>query len=246
MELKKMVQTTINSNAYIQARLDLSLVSDEILIRLRNVLTDRRSRTRQFTEYFSGNSIIQEFTFTKDLDNNNKHKIMNVRKVLVDGVEQVWLEDFDVGYRDNSPIYGKIRFYTPPGSVTIEITYDAFYSMIFDEWTRYDLTSKCYPRLSLQLLSSTNRDRAIGGTAHSTDIYIQVTVGDIFRYNVEAIIKQIRDYFALETNKHSFKSFDFIMDGKTGPVLPYREDRNDVVFFQTIDFKIPVQWEFGY
>lgn len=237
---------TINCNFNIVNRIDFTLIEDELGNFLRNNLTDRRSRSLYNTETFTADGELTTFELTGDKDSAGRHKIMNVKKLTVDGVEQTFIKDYIIGFRKDSPILGKIQFWNPPsdGSI-IKIYYYYKYSFVFTESTRVDLTTNSYPRVSLQIFQGDPKDRCVGGKVTSHTFTIYLTVVDIQKTYVTNIMQEINNLFVEESNKHGFQSFDYIRNPKFTALLPNGEDPNDVVFVQQAQLEIPNQYQFS-
>jgi hypothetical protein len=237
---------TIGAQSSLNPRLDLELVLNELVITMRNQLADRRNRTLYFTDTFAGDGSTKTFTLTQDLDSSGRHKVMNVKTLTVDGVEQRYIFDYVVGYALGDPILGKIMFWNAPrNGAVISAYYGAFYSHVFPESPRVDMTSNSYPRISVQMTSTTGKEMCIGGGVQKMELTPTFVVCDIYRKSVQDIINQIRNYFTVTANKKGFNSFSFIMSPRLSPLIPNGTDPNDVVYMQSIDYTIPAQFEFG-
>jgi len=235
-------EKTIASYSEINNRLVLSRIEDELTHFLRNNLTDRQSRSLNATETFTADGETTIFELTGDLDSQDRHKVMNIKSLTVDGVSKTFIEDFDVGFRKDSPILGKIQFWNAPTSGTISVNYDYQYSFVFPEAPRVDLTSNAYPRVSDQIFNVNPTDVAIGGKVTKFDIIVMLTVVDITRNQVEAITQEIINLFVTESVKHGFKTFDYIREPKLTPLIPNGEDPNDIVYVQQVELNIPAQF----
>jgi len=220
-------------------------VLDEITHFLRNNLTDRQSRALNTTETFAADGSTTFFELTGDLDSKERHKVMNIRSLTVAGVSKTFYTDYEIGFRKNSPILGKIQFWNSPASGTISVNYDYQYSWIYPEAPRVDLTSKSYPRVSTQLFNTTPEDVAIGGKVTKFDIIIQLTIVDISREYVENTVQEIVNLFVTESVKHGFHTFDYIREPRLTPLIPNGEDPNDVVYVQQVELNIPAQFVFS-
>jgi hypothetical protein len=240
------VTNTVAANSQLLSRVTFREISDELVLALRNNLTDRRNRTTYVTETFTGVTGKTDFTFTQDLDSNGRHKIMNAKWVKIDGVEQHNYTDYLIGYRSTSPIYGKLHFWNAPAAgAVIQVYYGKTYQFIYPEAPRVDLTSNSYPRVNVQLSASAARERCVGGKVQSHDITVTITVVDETRDYVEDTIQDIKDYFTQESVKHGFYNFTFIMRPRITPLLVNGEDGNDVVYVQQVEYTIPAQYEFS-
>jgi len=241
-----MVSETLTSSAVINTRVNFRLILDELVLFLRNNLTDRRSRALSNTETFTGDDTTTTFTLTGDLDSRDRHKIMNVKSLIVAGTSQTFYSDYIVGFRKSSPDLGKIRFWNAPANAaSISIRYQYAYHFVFPESPRVDLTTNAYPRVSVQLFNTFPKDVAIGGKVTKHDIIVQITVVDEKRDYTEDLIMEIKNLFVRESIKHGFFNFDYIMEPKLTPLVPNGEDPNDTVYVQQVELRIPNQYEFS-
>ncbi len=235
---------TLTCDTQINNRIVYREIIDEIIIALRNNITDRRNRTSYATDTFTGTSSTYNFELTQDLDSKNRHKLMNVKWVTVDGTIQTNYTDYQAGYRKSSPIMGKIHFWNAPSNGTsIQAYYGHTYHFIFEESPRIDLTTDSYPRVSVYLFNTTPKEMAIGGKVQKHSLIIQITVVDSMKDYVEETMQEIKDYFTNETVKHGFHTFDFIKEPRMMPMLVSGEDNNDVIFSQSVEYLIPNQYE---
>jgi len=235
------VQTqTVDELSHINKVTNLNDIKEEILVFLRNYLTDRKRRTTVITENFSGNGVAPIFTLTQDLNENNKHTVKNVKYVKVDGIELQPYIDYKFDYNT-----GKITFYTAPSSGTnnIFIEYACGQTFGYRDLPRFDLTSKSYPRFSIQILSSTKNDICVGGGVQKRTVRIEIPFVET---DVELLENSINEIDRLITNhKRQFFYFDYINNINTSQVIEFNEDPNDVVFLQTFGFDIPNVYEFS-
>ena len=170
---------------------------------------------------------------------------MNIKSLTVAGDSKSYISDYDAGFRKDSPILGKIQFWNAPTSGTISINYDYQYSWVFPENPRVDLTSKSYPRISVQIFNAIPKDVCIGGKVTKYDIVIMLTVVDITRNSVEQIVQEIVNLFVTESVKHGFKTVDYIRNPKLTPLVTNGEDPNDVCFVQQVEIESPAQYVFS-
>lgn len=237
---------TIGSTSVFNNRITFSDIEDEIIHFLRNHVTDRRNRALSGTETFIGDGSTTIFELTGDSDSEGRHKLMNITSLTVDGILQTFLTDYTAGFRNESPILGKVQFWNAPvNSSAIAISYKYKYSFIFSEEPRIDLTTKSYPRISIQLFNVNPKDVAIGGKVTKFDILFRFNVIDETRNYVQNIIQEIKDLFVTENVKHGFHTFDYIHEPRLTPLIKNGEDPNDVVYVQEIELTIPNIYEFS-
>jgi hypothetical protein len=234
---------SLTSSAKVHSRTDFLLMEDELLNFLRTRITDRLDRADTNTESFSYNSS-GIYELTGDLDSKGRHKVMAITSLKIDGVEQTFLKDYYIGFRNNDALLGKIRFWNNiADGETFEVSYQYRYGFIFTESPRVDLEVKTYPRVSVQVENSVPEDRCIGGKVTRQSYTLRLTVVDIARTYVTNIIQELKDLFIEESNKHGFQTFDYIRNPKLTPLAVNGEDPNDVVYVQQMDLEIPNQYE---
>ncbi len=239
-----MVTKTITSNAEILSRVSIKDIMDELLVRLRNNITDRRSRAQTATDPFTGDGTTTVFEFTNDLDSKSRHKIMNVTSVTVDGVLKTNYTDYVVGYRKDSPILGKIQFWNAPSNnAAIVVNYEWRYTFIYPEAPRVDLTSEAYPRVSVQL-SAKPIPAAVGGKATKYEILVPIIIIDTTRNFVETLGLEIKNYFQRDSVKRSFKTFSYIQMDEVSGIEQTPDDPNDIRYGQKIVLTIPFEYEY--
>jgi hypothetical protein len=236
------MEQTINSQFVINNRIVFSRIEDEITHFLRNNLTDRKNRANNQTESFSANGLLREFELTQDLDSKGRHKVMNIRSVTINNEIKKYLFDYDIGFRKDSDILGKLYFWNRPEAGALIINYDSHYSFIYPEAPRVDLTSNSYPRVSVQIFNVIPKDVAVGGQVTKFDITIMITVVDLKRGYVENLTQEIVNLFVQKSIKHGFKTFDYIREPKLTPLIPNGEDPNDLVYMQQVELNIPAQY----
>jgi hypothetical protein len=230
---------TVNSNSLLLNKVDYQYIEDEILHFLRKNLTDRLARATLGTETFTATTGQQSYTLTGDLDTQNRHKIMYISSLTVNGVVKTIFKDFICGFRNDSPILGKIYFTNPLtlGDVVI-INYYHTYSWIFTEMPRVDLTSKSYPRVSLNLNEDKIENASIGGLVQKHTISIIISVVDLTKNQVQNVIKQIKNLILVYNTQFSFQTFFYIIPNRVSKMEEYSDDKNDIVFKQDIELQI--------
>jgi len=238
-------EVTLASDAEILRRVSLNNILDEILVRLRNNITDRRDRTTYVTETFTGDASTTTFELTEDLDSRDRHKVMNIKTLSVAGVAKTYMTDFYVGYRKDDEMLGKIQFWNAPANAaSISVYYGHTYHFIYPEEPRIDLTSNHYPRISVQIKSKPE-EAACGGKATKYVITVPIIVIDTKREYVEKTIQEIKDYFLPKTNRTSFVSFRYVFVSDVSEVARTTEDVNDIRYGQKLELSIPFEYEFS-
>jgi hypothetical protein len=237
------MNTTITSQSVLNNVLDYSLIEDEFVNFFRLNLTDSKDRALYNTESFTSTGE-NSFELTGDLDSELRHKIMAMKEVTVDGVIQTIYKDYDIGFRKDSLILGKIYFWNAPASGSIvSVKYYYKYSMVFSEKPRVNLSTGSYPRVSFEIADFNPTDVAIGGKVHKFDIILRLTIVDLKKDNVQKIAHEIHTLFTDESIKHSFHTLDYVRNPKMTPMIDNGEDPNDIVYLQQIDLESPNQYQ---
>ena len=244
--------TTITSDTKILNRIDYTQIEDEITLFLRNKLTDRRSRTLNTNETFTPNGTTTTFELTGDLDNKNRHKVMNIRNLSIDGTAKTFYTDYICGFKlrnsdltaTNSDI-GKIRFWNAPTGTSISVNYDYAYNFVWPQNNRVDLSTVDYPRVTIDS-NGTIEDLGIGGMSYVHNINVTIVVTDSLIEGVRALIMQIKNLFIDESVRKGFHHFNYIKVSQIqeGPIVN-SGDTNDVIWEQTITLTIPNQFEYS-
>ena len=242
-----MVTETILSLSEIRRRVSFELMLDELLERLRNNVSDRISnRIKTSSDTFTGDGSTTTFEFTNDFDSRNRHKVMSVSSVTINGVAQTSFTDYIIGYRKESPILGKIQFWNAPAnSSTIIVKYSHTYHFIYPEEPRIDLTSNSYPRINIDL-SGKPVEAGTGGKSTRYEIIVKLSVIDTKRDFVEKKIQFIKDFFSEEVTRKSFITFRYIYVTDVGDLaFAPGEDPNDRRYGQQMELLIPFEYEFS-
>ncbi|NCD07003.1 MAG: hypothetical protein EOL97_12870 [Spirochaetia bacterium] len=245
-----MVTLNIDSDCKVLNRVDYTQIEDELILFLRNNLTDRRGRALNKTETFVPDGSTTLFELTGDLDNKNNHKVMNIRTLNIDGIEKTFYTDYDCGFKlrnnnltTSNPNIGKIQFWNAPTGSLISLNYDHAYSFVWPQNNRVDLSTIDYPRVTLDT-SGEVFDMGIGGSSTTHNITVTITVTDILIEGVRAIIQEIKNLFVQRGIKKRFHNFTYIQVSSIGPgPLLNTSDTNDVIYEQTIVLLIPLQFE---
>jgi len=247
-----MVSSTITSNSKILSRVNYTLIEDELTLFLRNNLTDRRSRALNKTETFTPDNSTISFELIGDLDNKNRHKVMNIRSLSIDGTSKTFYTDYICGFKlrnvdltGSNLDLGKIRFWNAPSGSEISVNYDYAYSFVWPSNNRVDITTIDYPRVTVDC-NGTMTDLGIGGSSVVHNITITLVITDSLIEGVRALVQQIKDLFIQESVKKGFHNFTYITPSQIqeGPIVN-ANDTNDVIYEQTITLTIPNQFEFS-
>lgn len=242
--------TTITTDSKILSRVDYTQIEDELILFLRNKLIDRRARTSNKTETFTPDGSTTLFELTGDLDNKDRHKVMNIRSLSIDGIDKTYYTDYVCGFKlrnttltSNNEDLGKIRFWNPPVGSEISVNYDYSSSFVWAQNNRVDLSTIAYPRVVLDS-SGAMEDLGIGGNATIHTIAVNILVTDTLIEGVRSMIQQIKNIFVNNEVKQGFHNFNYIQITSIGegPVVN-QQDSNDVIYEQTITLSIPNQIE---
>jgi len=224
--------------------IDLYAIKREILIKLRNELTDTHSpsRTTDRTEYFSGDNSTKIFELTKDISRNGNHLVKNVKTVTVNGVALSEYTDWTFKYQGTDN--GKITFTTAPDNASsdnIVLTYSFGLAWIFTDLPRTEITPKNCPRISIELLSAPSAEIALGAEVLKTPMSISMTIIANKTYDLDVLTKQVRD--AILDNRTSFHNINLITEPRMSPTI-ISGDPEAYMFQRTIDWTIPNNYEF--
>lgn len=224
--------------------IDLYAIKREILIHLRNSLTDTHSppRTTDKTEYFSGDNSTTVFELTGDISRNDNHLVKNVKTVTVNGVAQSEYTDWTFKYQGTDN--GKITFTTAPDNSSnnnIALTYSFGLAWIFTDLPRTEITPKNTPRISIELLSSPSAEIALGAEVLKTPMSVSMTIITNKVVDLDVLTKQVRD--AILNNRTSFHNINLITEPRMSPTI-ITGDPEAYMFQRTIDWTLPNTYEF--
>lgn len=237
-----MPSETINSRSYIKAQVPFSHILDEITIALRNNITDRQNRAVAFSETFTGDGTTTKFELTEDRDSKDRHKVMNIASLDIDGTAQTQWANYLCKYRFDDAYYGYVTFPNPPAdSAEISVSGYKQYSMVFQEMPRTDLTTTSYPRISVQMGQAIGNEKDIKYDWDIIEVPIAITICDTGRNYADNLSREVWHY--MKKNRRNFHFFEFIVQPKLSAFAEYTEDPNAPVYFQTLDYLITDLWE---
>lgn len=208
-------------------------IKQEISVFLRNqdvISTGTRGVTTT-TDEFDGDGSTTTFTLTHS-------NVRNIRSVTVDGASKSFGTDWTMDYKTKI-----ITFTTAPGSGTnnVDVEYDyGTPERIFTDYPRVDLHVRSYPRIAVEILSVTTKERAIGGRYTTSDIMIEIVCYDDNIRDLEVMVKKVRD--AILNNKKNFYYFGFITPATMGPMF-HDPARKEEILQRNMTFMIPHKME---
>jgi len=173
-------------------------ITDEILIFLRNHITDPNSRGSDTTDTFSGDDSTTQFTLTES-------GVKNVKSVKIGGSAKTFGTDYTVTYDPTSTV---VTFTTPPPSGTnnIEIEYHYGNTWIYPDKPLKQLSLDSFPRISLTHVSGTFEEMGLNADMTKTDLIYSITAYAKTDNEVRDLINQVKNAFI--DNKKSFHNLD--------------------------------------
>jgi len=218
-------------------RIEFQDLLDEVVYFLRNQITDPKSRAIRKKAYFNGDGNIQTFTLTEP-------EIKNIVSVTVDDASQSYGTDYSVSLKTKAN-QSTITFSSAPslGTNNVVIEYDYGKTWIYDQYPSIDIEKKSFPRISVDITSTTTRQGGIGNVGDFTSIILSVTIDGRNRKEVRDLISDIRNAFA--SNKQAFYNFSHITPVSVTPIVPLPgfPDRLGEMRRGVADFEIPFIWE---
>lgn len=212
-------------------RISWDTVLEEIVVFLRNNLTDPQSRDTNTTDEFDGDNNTKIFTLTHTT-------AKNVKSVTVGGVAQTFGTEYTVNYSTS-----KVTFATAPGTGTdnVDVNYDYGSSWIFPDYARGDLTQSSYPRISVDWVNIVTTPDGLGANGDFNDIMFGITVFGRNVSEVRTLVDEIRDDIA-----GAKKSFYYVSTSGNSYIQPVgisaitsTPDRSAQVVQCTLTFRIP-------
>lgn len=224
--------------------IDFATVKEEIVVFLRNNITDLKSpsyRVRNITETFSGDGSTTSFTLQSDYNKDNIHVVKNVHSLTIGGVLQTPYTNYTAYYRGTN--VGNIIFATAPdsGADNISVNYDRGRSWIYTDLNRASITPKKLPIITVEIISSPTDERGIGGQVNRSTIIVSTTVFASSTYDTDRLTKSMRD--AILQNKKNFQNFGIITNPRLSPMIAVG-DRKAFIFQRTVDWDILGEYEF--
>lgn len=213
-------------------RMNLYSLIDEVVVFLRNNITDPEGRVNNKEEKFDGDNITVAFTL------QNTTNCKNIKTVTVGGISQSFGTDYSVSYGTSTVI----TFTSAPGIgvENIVITYSDGETWIYPDYPRSDLQVKSYPRISVDHTDITTEPHGLNAQGDMSSIVISIMVYAKKTYTIRTLIDEVRDDIA--SNKKSFYNFNYIYPMAVSAIIP-SEDRSEQVMQCTVDFRIPFKQE---
>lgn len=213
-------------------RISFDSIIDEMVVFLRNNITDPESRPNTKTEYFSGDGSTVAFTLA------NTANCKNVKTVHVGTTAKTFGTDYTVAYATATVI----TFTTAPASGTnnIKITYADGETWVYADYPRVDLTQKSYPRIAVDHTDVSTVPHGLNAQGDMSSILISVIIYAQKAHTVRTIIDEVRDDIA--DNKKSFYYFTYIYPVAVSAIIP-SPNRAEQILQSTVDFRIPFAQE---
>ncbi|MFQ5621284.1 MAG: hypothetical protein ACE5FT_05560 [Candidatus Nanoarchaeia archaeon] len=182
---------------------DIRNVKEEIVVFLRNNLTDPATRGTTGSDVFTGDGTTTTFT----LGHTN---VTNVISVTDSGVSQTFGTHYTVDYKNTDPTASPtVTFTTAPGS-TNEIIVNNHWgnTWIYPDYPRLDLGLQSYPRVSIDITSIRTDNLGIGGTSVISEYLLSMTAFADRTETVDGILNEARS--GLITNMKNFYYLNFV------------------------------------
>lgn len=216
--------------------IDLYRLKEEIVIFLRQRLTDPESRGSVKTSTQSGTGSKVKFNVP---DTNIKY----IDSVLVNNAPQNNYTQYYVEYNDKKELSSPVVYFlTPPANgAMVEFKYNyGQTSWVYPDVPRSDLALGSYPRVSVSFVSVRTAEGGLGALSNITDILGSITVWSTKESELNDIINDIRTI--IMENKKDFYYFKLMVPQATGPVL-VSTGREERILQQTQDFLIQFRLE---
>jgi hypothetical protein len=206
-------------------------LKEELIIFLRNNLTDPNARGTAGSNVWTAGGISGNFTLSQ-------LGVKNISSVTVDGIAQTGYVDYTPNYQNNSPSsYPTINLASVPLSgLQVQVNYKYGETWIYPDWPRTDLGLSTYPRVSMDLTSKRTEPFGIGGEAVKSDILFSITAFADKSSTIDSILSETGS--AIIHNIKNFHYFQGIFPSSMGPEFKEPE-RNEKIVMRTADFIIP-------
>lgn len=209
-----------------QALVDLHEVRKEMVNYLRNqdilTITQRGITTAQDTGTFASDT-------TYDISQGD---VKNIRLIVVNAVTLVYGADYTVDFTFTTSS-ARITF-APAVTGAYTIDYDHGTDKIWPDYPRDDLSINSYPRISVDVISSSTGDFGVGANEFLTDLVFSVTAFSQDQEQLNDIIKDIRK--SIFDNVSGFNFFRYIRPIGLGPMIDDPDSRQEILR-QNVDFQ---------
>lgn len=195
-------------------------IKSELVVNLRNQdlisISDRGVTT--VTEEFNGDGNTKQFQFS----NTN---VKNVRSVTIDAGSMAFGIDYTVDY-----VNAQINFTVAPGSGTdnVDISLDfGSQDRIFPDFPQPHLKLSDFPRIAVDIISSTSNEIGIGAAITESDYTVSIICYATNQTVVENLVSGVKDF--IMANKKSLFYSPFITPTSTGPLLVTEFGQNKIL-----------------
>jgi len=212
-------------------RVDFNLIKEELIIYLRNNISDPQERGNVKTDVFTGNGSTVKFQLTESSAKNIQY--VKSGDSILSRYSQYYVDYKDKDTLTNPVIY----LLTPPSSgalVEIKYTYSTS-SWIYSDFPRVSLTVDNYPRIRVNILSMITEEFGLHADYNLSDMVVEVIVWAAGSNQLDQIVKDIRDSFI--RNKKGFYFFNLIVPSTVSPMLSTPE-RGDKILQRNCDYMI--------
>lgn len=200
---------------------DLQTIREEVTQLLRNsdIFTTTVRGVTTKTDTFTATSGQTQFTLTQTA-------VKNVRSLSVASVSKIYLTDYTVNWATG--VVTLLVGATVGDVVVIQYDYGTG-EKIYPDYPRSDLTLNSFPRIGMEIISSTTTPFGLGGMTHITDLVMTIFI--FMPINKDSSIagglggtKDLNDKMStirdvIRTNAKSFVSIPYITPTGTNPVI---------------------------
>ena len=220
---------TLGSNPDFR-RMNFNLFKEEIIVFLRNNITDPQSRGTVKTDSFIGDGSTVKYELTEP---NAK----NVFYVSVGGTVLTRNTDYYVDYKDKTTLNNPIVYILSPpsSSAIVDIKYSYGSTWVYSDFPRLSLKINDYPRIKVDILSVRTEEFGLNADFNISDMLVELIVWSGNVNELDSIIKETRDKFL--GNKKKFHFFKLIIPSTVGPMIPTPE-RGDKIVQRNCDYFI--------
>jgi len=212
---------TLGSSADFR-RMNFNLFKEELIVFLRNNITDPQSRGTVKTDSFIGDGSTVKYELTEA---NAK----NVFYVSVGGTVLTRNTDYYVDYKDKTTLNNPIVYILSPpsSSAIIDIKYRYGSTWVYSDFPRLSLKINDYPRIKVDILSVRTEEFGLNADFNISDMLVELIVWSGNVNELDSIIKETRDKFL--GSKKRFHFFKLIIPSTVGPMIPTPERGDKIV-----------------
>ena len=217
-------------------QIDEGLFLDQLMVLLRQNVTDPEGRGTNFSQDFPTNGV----TTTFDLTYKNVKKI-NSASLVVGGTTYNEFFEYTCDYDVSSANQGRLTFPVAPAGVdTLRVDYDYDETWVYASEPKTDVEYSNYPRIAVMSNPGVTEEYSLGAIADKTALSYSIVILDTSKRRLMGLLKQVRK--AIQENKQYYNEIKFVrLTDKSSVETDIV--RNNKIHQVTQDIELPFQIE---